>query len=47
VIIVSEVILDEHGLDHLARRASPDVEVNGKTLQKLPLSCVDLPIGKQ
>ena len=41
------MILDEHGLDDLARHARPDIEVDGQTLQELPFPCVDLPIGKQ
>ena len=41
------MILDEHGLDDVARHASPDVEVDGQTVQELPFSCIDLPIGQQ
>jgi hypothetical protein len=43
----SQLILDEHGLDDLSRHASLDVEVDGHTLQELPFSCIDLPVGKQ
>ena len=42
----SEVILDEHRFYHVARHASPDIEGDGQTLQELPLSCINLPIGK-
>lgn len=37
LIIAFRVILDEHGLDHVAGHASPDVEVDGQTLQGLLL----------
>ena len=43
----SQPILDEHRLDHVARHASPDVEVDRQSVQELPFACIDLSIGKQ
>ena len=41
------MILDEHGLDDLARHASADVEIDGQAAQELPFACIDPSVSQQ